>query len=62
MVKARVCEAYMRDTDKAVLMHGGIGFTWEHDIHLWFKRARFNESFFGSPAYHRERMAALSGY
>ncbi len=48
MVKARVCEAYMRNTDKAVLMHGGIGFTWEHDIHLWFKRARFNESFFGS--------------
>ncbi len=37
MVKARVCEAYMRNTDKAVLMHGGIAFTWEHDIHLWFK-------------------------
>jgi len=30
MVKARVCEAYMRNTDKAVLMHSGIGFTWEH--------------------------------
>ena len=30
-------EAHMRNTDKAVLMHGGIGFTWEHDIHLWFK-------------------------
>lgn len=62
MVKARMCEAFMRDTDKAVLMHGGIGFTWDHDIHLWFKRARFNESFFGSPLFHRERVAVLSGY
>jgi alkylation response protein AidB-like acyl-CoA dehydrogenase len=62
MVKARMCEAFMRNTDKAVLMHGGIGFTWEHDIHLWFKRARFNESFFGSPSFHRERIAVLSGY
>jgi len=62
MVKARMCEAFMRNTDKAVLMHGGIGFTWDHDIHLWFKRARFNESFFGSPSFHRERVAVLSGY
>jgi alkylation response protein AidB-like acyl-CoA dehydrogenase len=62
MVKARMCEAFMRNTDKAVLMHGGIGFTWDHDIHLWFKRARFNESFFGSPSFHREHVAALSGY
>jgi alkylation response protein AidB-like acyl-CoA dehydrogenase len=62
MAKARLCDIYMRGTDRAVLMHGGIGFTWDHDIHLWFKRARFNESFFGAPAYHRERVAALSGY
>jgi alkylation response protein AidB-like acyl-CoA dehydrogenase len=62
MAKARLCDIYTRGTDRAVLMHGGIGFTWEHDMHLWFKRARFNESYFGSPAYHRERVAALSGY
>jgi alkylation response protein AidB-like acyl-CoA dehydrogenase len=62
MVKARMCEAFMRNTDKAVLMHGGIGFTWDHDIHLWFKRARFNESLFGPPSFHRERVAMLSGY
>jgi alkylation response protein AidB-like acyl-CoA dehydrogenase len=62
MVKARMCEAYMRNTDKAVLMHGGIGFTWDHDIHLWFKRARFNESAFGSPSFHRERLAQLNNY
>jgi alkylation response protein AidB-like acyl-CoA dehydrogenase len=62
MAKALLCAIYMRGTDRAVLMHGGIGFTWDHDIHLWFKRARFNESFLGSPVYHRERVAALGGY
>lgn len=62
MAKARLSDIYSRSTDRAVLMHGGIGFTWEHDIHLWFKRARFNEPFFGSPVFHRERVAALSGY
>jgi alkylation response protein AidB-like acyl-CoA dehydrogenase len=35
MVKARMCEVYMRSADRAVLMHGGIGFTWDHDMHLW---------------------------
>jgi len=62
MAKARLCEVYSRGTDRAVLMHGGIGFTWEHDIHLWFKRARFNESYLGSPAFYRERVAQLGAY
>ncbi len=62
MAKARLWDVYSRGTDRAVLMHGGIGFTWEHDIQLWFKRARFNESYFGSPAYHRERVASLGDY
>jgi alkylation response protein AidB-like acyl-CoA dehydrogenase len=62
MVKARLCDVYSRGTDRAVLMHGGIGFTWEHDMHLWFKRARFNESYFGSPSFYRERVATLGAY
>ena len=62
MAKARLCDIYSRGTDRAVLMHGGIGFTWEHDMHLWFKRARFNESYFGSPSFHRERVASLGSY
>jgi alkylation response protein AidB-like acyl-CoA dehydrogenase len=62
MAKARLSDVYSRTTDRAVLMHGGIGFTWEHDIHLWFKRSRFNESYFGAPPYHRERVAQLGGY
>ncbi len=61
MAKALLCAIYTRGTDRAVLMHG-IGFTWDHDIHLWFKRARFNESYLGSPVYHRERVAALGEY
>jgi alkylation response protein AidB-like acyl-CoA dehydrogenase len=36
-------------------MHGGIGFTWEHDAHLYFKRARTAQFLFGAPALHRER-------
>jgi alkylation response protein AidB-like acyl-CoA dehydrogenase len=62
MAKTRLSEVYTTAAEKAVLMHGGIGFTWEHDMHLWFKRARFNESYFGSPQFHRERLAELSGY
>jgi alkylation response protein AidB-like acyl-CoA dehydrogenase len=62
MVKARMCEVFMRAADRAVLMHGGIGFTWDHDMHLWFKRARFNESYFGAPPFHRERVATLGNY
>jgi alkylation response protein AidB-like acyl-CoA dehydrogenase len=62
MAKVRLSDIYSRASDRAVLMHGGIGFTWEHDMHLWFKRARFNESLYGSPVYHRERLATLSGY
>jgi len=62
MAKARLSDIYSRAAGRSVFMHGGIGFTWEHDIHLWFKRARFNESLFGSPVFHRERVARLSGY
>ncbi|MDG2304847.1 MAG: acyl-CoA/acyl-ACP dehydrogenase [Candidatus Binatia bacterium] len=62
MAKARLAEVYARATNKAVQMHGGIGFTWEHDMHFWFKRAKANEALFGSPAFHRERIAALSGW
>jgi alkylation response protein AidB-like acyl-CoA dehydrogenase len=62
MAKARLGDVYSRTTDRAVQIHGGIGFTWEHDIHFWFKRARCNEVAFGGPAFHRERVAQLSGW
>ena len=62
MAKARLGEVYSRTVNRAVQMHGGIGFTWEHDLHLWFKRARWNEVAFGDPPFHRERLAALDDY
>jgi len=62
MAKARLGEVYTATVDRAVQMHGGIGFTWEHDLHLWFKRARWNEVAFGDPTFHRERLANIDGY
>jgi alkylation response protein AidB-like acyl-CoA dehydrogenase len=62
IAKARLGEVYTRTVNRSLQMHGGIGFTWEHDLHLWFKRARWNEVAFGDPTYQRERLATLDGY
>ena len=62
MAKARLSEVYSRVANVAVQMHGGIGFTWEHDMHFWFKRAKQSEMWFGEPAWHRERVARTSGW
>jgi alkylation response protein AidB-like acyl-CoA dehydrogenase len=62
MAKASLCEIFARCADRAVQMHGGIGFTWEHDLHFWFKRAKWDELAFGDPSYHRERVATLSEF
>lgn len=39
-------------------MHGGVGFTWEYDVHLFFKRAKASEQYLGAPAWLRERLAS----
>ncbi len=62
MAKARLSDVYSRVANVAVQMHGGIGFTWEHDMHFWFKRAKQSETWFGEPAWHRERVARASGW
>ncbi len=62
MAKARLSDVFSRVVDLAVQIHGGIGFTWEHDIHLWFKRALWNRAAFGDPAFHRERVAQLGRF
>jgi alkylation response protein AidB-like acyl-CoA dehydrogenase len=56
MAKAMASEAYMEIAKQAIQLRGGIGFTWEDDTHLWFKRAKSSEVFLGTPAWHRERM------
>lgn len=54
LAKARASEAYIQTAAHAIQIHGGIGFTWDNDTHLWFKRAKSSEVFLGDPAYHRE--------
>jgi alkylation response protein AidB-like acyl-CoA dehydrogenase len=56
LAKAQASEAYLQTAIHAVQMHGGIGFTWDNDTHLWFKRAKSSEVFLGGPEYHRERL------
>lgn len=56
MAKAGAADAYMQTAINAIQLHGGIGFTWDNDTHLWFKRAKSSEVFLGDPSYHRERM------
>lgn len=62
MAKASLGEIYSRTARRAVEIHGGIGFTWEFDLHLWYKRAHASELVFGDPSWHRERVARLSGF
>ena len=56
LAKAAASEVYLHTALECIQMHGGIGFTWENDTHLWFKRAKSSEVFLGTPAEHRERM------
>jgi alkylation response protein AidB-like acyl-CoA dehydrogenase len=53
--------AYFRCAAESIQIHGGVGFSWEYDVHLYFKRARSTEIFLGDPAYHRERVARHVG-
>jgi alkylation response protein AidB-like acyl-CoA dehydrogenase len=59
MAKAYVSDAYRRVSANGIQLHGGIGFTWEHDLHLYFKRAKGSEFTFGDATFHRERVAQL---
>ena len=54
-------EAYFFCAAENVQIHGGIGFTWEHPAHLYFKRAKSSELLFGDPTYHRELLAQRIG-
>jgi alkylation response protein AidB-like acyl-CoA dehydrogenase len=59
MAKAYVSDAFRRAAADAIQIHGGIGFTWEHDAHLYFKRAKSSEMLLGDATLHRERVAQL---
>jgi alkylation response protein AidB-like acyl-CoA dehydrogenase len=62
IAKAHITDAYMQVARDSVEAHGGIGFTWECDVQMWFKRAMFDRAFLGSPARHRSRSADLAGW
>jgi alkylation response protein AidB-like acyl-CoA dehydrogenase len=54
LAKAAASETYLHTAIECIQIHGGIGFTWDNDTHLWFKRAKSSEVFLGQPSYHRE--------
>jgi alkylation response protein AidB-like acyl-CoA dehydrogenase len=54
LAKATASDTYLRTAAECIQIHGGIGFTWDNDTHLWFKRAKSSEVFLGQPSYHRE--------
>lgn len=57
MAKAYCSDAFRNTAGEGIQVHGGIGFTWEHDMHLYFKRAKYAEFTFGDATYHRELVA-----
>jgi alkylation response protein AidB-like acyl-CoA dehydrogenase len=61
LAKAYCSEAYFHAAGENIQIHGGIGFTWEHDAHLHFKRAKSSEIMLGDPAYHRNMLVDRIG-
>ncbi len=61
LAKAYCSDAYFHAAAENIQIHGGIGFTWEHPAHLYFKRAKSSELMFGDPSYHREQLAQRIG-
>ncbi|MER5184960.1 acyl-CoA dehydrogenase family protein [Streptomyces sp. NPDC002896] len=61
LAAAYCADAFTHAAKENIQIHGGIGYTWEHDAHLYLKRAKSSEQLFGSPATHRGRLAELVG-
>ncbi|MGW6458329.1 acyl-CoA dehydrogenase family protein [Streptomyces sp. NPDC055078] len=61
VAKAYCSDAYWNTAVETVHLHGGIGFTWEHDAHLYYKRAKSSQVFLGHPDHHREQLARRIG-
>ncbi len=61
LAQSYCADAYFTCAAETIQIHGGIGFTWEHDAHLYFKRAKSCQLLFGTPASHRARLAGHLG-
>jgi alkylation response protein AidB-like acyl-CoA dehydrogenase len=62
LAKALLADRFDIACRRMVELHGGIGFTWEYHVQVWFKRAIFDRYFLGQPSVHRERAARLAGW
>ena len=60
--KAHLCDRFVSVARAAIQAHGGIGYTWDYDLQIWFKRSLYDRAFLGAPSLHRERAAALAGW
>jgi len=59
VAKSYCCDAFFDCAANSIQIHGGLGFTWDHEVHLYFKRARASATLLGSPAWQRERLMRL---
>jgi len=59
IAKAYCSDAFREVANRGVQLHGGIGFTWEHDLQLYYKRSKAAEVMFGDATFHRERIARM---
>ena len=62
VAKAYASDCAARVTESSLQVHGGIGFTWEHDLHFFLKRAQANAHAYGDARWHRDRVADLRGH
>ena len=60
MAKAFCSDAFRQVSAEGIQVHGGIGFTWEHDLHFFLKRPKANGHAFGDARWHRDRVADLA--
>ena len=62
VAKAHISDRALEVAKTAVELHGGIGYTWECDVQIWFKRVLFDRAWLGTPETHRLRSADLAGW
>ena len=61
IAKSYCSEAFFKCAGDAIQLHGGVGFTWEYDTHLFFKRAKSSEIYFGDPSFHKNKISNILG-
>jgi alkylation response protein AidB-like acyl-CoA dehydrogenase len=60
--KAHLADRFVSVARASVQAHGGIGYTWDYDLQIWFRRSLFDRAYLGAPSLHRERAAAMAGW